>query len=89
MFGLGISGGEIDKKELVIKIIGSKAIENGKRKMLKKVEEKDYEDIYDCIVTDQVSPNQTAEYLEDRSFYKYYIKRRAMGGLWKKKKNAL
>jgi hypothetical protein len=57
--------------------------------MLKeKVNKKDYEDIYDCIVSDQVPPNQTAEYLEDMGFYKYYIKRRALGGLWKKK-NAL
>lgn len=54
--------------------------------MLKKVEEKDYEDIYDCIVTDQVSPDRQAEYLEDMGFYKYYIKRRTMGSLWKKRK---
>ena len=57
--------------------------------MLKeKVNKKDYEDIYDCIVSDQVPPDQTAEYLEDMGFYKYYIKRRSLGGLWKKK-NAL
>ena len=45
-----------------------------------------YEDIYDCIVSDQVSPNETAEYLEDRDFYKYYIKRRTLGGLWRSSK---
>ena len=48
-----------------------------------KVNKKDYEDIYDCIVSDQVPPKITAEYLEDINFYKYYIKRRALGGLWK------
>lgn len=45
-----------------------------------------YEDIYDCIVTDQVSPDRIAKYLEDMEFYKYYIKRRTLGGLWKRKK---
>ena len=53
-----------------------------------KLKKEEYEDIYDCIVSDQVSPKQTAEYLDDMGFYKYYIKRRALGGLWKKK-NAL
>lgn len=54
--------------------------------MLRKVNKKEYEDIYDCIVSDQVPPRETAEYLEDMEFYKYYIKRRTLGGLWKKKK---
>lgn len=45
-----------------------------------------YEDIYECIVSDQVSPNETAEYLEDKGFYKYYIKRRTLGGLWRSSK---
>jgi spermidine synthase len=51
-----------------------------------KVDKKDYEDIYDCIVTDQVSPDRQAEYLEDMEFYKYYIKRRTLGGLWRSSK---
>jgi len=52
--------------------------------MLKEKVNKDkYEDIYDCIVTDQVSPDRPAEYLEDMEFYKYYIKRRTLGGLWR------
>ena len=50
------------------------------------IKKEQYEDIYDCIVSDQVPPDQTAEYLEDMGFYKYYIKRRSLGGLWKKKK---
>ena len=51
-----------------------------------KVKKEQYEDIYDCIVSDQVSPNETAEYLEDRDFYKCYIKRRTLGGLWRSSK---
>lgn len=55
--------------------------------MLKEKVNKDkYEEIYDCIVSDQVSPNETAEYLEDKGFYKYYIKRRTLGGLWRSSK---
>ena len=50
-----------------------------------KVNKKEYEDIYDCIVSDQVPPKETAEYLEDMEFYKYYIKRRTMGSLWNKR----
>ena len=53
---------------------------------VEKVNKKDYEDIYDCIVTDQVSPDIQAEYLEDMEFYKYYIKRRTLGGLWRSSK---
>ena len=49
-----------------------------------KLKKEEYEDIYDCIVTDQVSPDRTAEYLEDKDFYRYYIKRRTLGGLWNK-----
>jgi hypothetical protein len=52
---------------------------------IEKLSEDKYEDIYDCIVSDQVPPRETAEYLEDKGFYKYYIKRRTLGGLWKKK----
>ena len=52
-----------------------------------KLKKEEYEDIYDCIVSDQVSPNEIAEYLQDMSFYKYYIKRRTLGGLWQKESN--
>jgi spermidine synthase len=41
------------------------------------IKEENYEEIYDCIVTDQVPPDKIAEYLADEKFYKYYIKRRA------------
>ena len=49
-----------------------------------KLKKEQYENIYDCIVSDQVPPNEMAEYLEDMSFYKYYIKRRTLGSLWRK-----
>ena len=41
-----------------------------------KVKEKDYEDIYDCIVTGQVPPNVINEYFQDKNFHRYYIIRR-------------
>ena len=41
-----------------------------------KVKEKDYEDIYWCIVTDQVPSEIINEYFEDKNFYRYYIIRR-------------
>ena len=41
-----------------------------------KVKKEDYENIYDCIVTDQVPSEIINEYFEDRNFYRYYITRR-------------
>ena len=35
-----------------------------------------YETIYDCIVTGQVSSDRIAKYLKDKSFYKYWRKRK-------------
>lgn len=52
--------------------------------MPRKIKEKDYEDIYDCIITDQVSPDQTAKYLDDKGFYRYYWNRKVKGSLWQK-----
>ena len=49
------------------------------------IKQSEYEDIYDCIVSDQVPHEDVAQYLEDKNFYKYYIKRRTLGGLWKRK----
>ena len=40
-----------------------------------KVKEKDYEDIYWCIVTDQVPAEIINEYFEDKNFHRYYILR--------------
>ena len=35
-----------------------------------------YEIIYDCIVSGQVSSDRIAKYLKDKSFYKYWQKRK-------------
>ena len=40
------------------------------------MEKKFYETIYDCIVTGQVSSDRIAKYLKDKSFYKYWQKRK-------------
>jgi len=40
------------------------------------VNKKFYETIYDCIVTGQVSSDRIAKYLKDKSFYKYWQKRK-------------
>ena len=36
----------------------------------------DFEALYDCIVSGQVSPDRIAEYLKDKNFYKYWRKRK-------------
>ena len=36
------------------------------------VKKKDYQDILDCIKSDQVSAPEIAEYFEDKGFYKFY-----------------
>ena len=35
----------------------------------------DFEALYDCIVSGQVSPDRIAEYFKDKNFYKYWRKR--------------
>tara|TARA_R100000278_G_scaffold13659_1_gene14354 strand:+ start:610 stop:741 length:132 start_codon:yes stop_codon:yes gene_type:complete len=40
-----------------------------------KVKEKDYEDIYWCIVTGQVPADVVSQYFQDKGFYKYYKER--------------
>ena len=35
-----------------------------------------YEEIYDCIVTGQVSPDRIAKYLKDKSFHAYWKDRK-------------
>ena len=37
-----------------------------------KVDKKDYQDLPDCILSDQVSAPEIAEYFEDEGFYKFY-----------------
>ena len=41
-----------------------------------KVKKEDYENIYDCIVTDQIPADVINEYFEDKNFHRYYIIRR-------------
>ena len=38
-----------------------------------KVKKENYEDIYWCIVTDQVPAEIINEYFEDKNFYRYYV----------------
>jgi len=40
-----------------------------------KIKKEDYEDIYWCIVTDQVPAGLINQYFEDKGFYKYYKER--------------
>lgn len=54
--------------------------------MQKQISEKDYDYIYEDIESDKISSKEMSEYLEDMGFYKYYIRRRTLGSLWKKKK---
>jgi len=39
-----------------------------------KVDKKDYQDLLDCIKSDQVSAPEVVEYFEDEDFYKFYKK---------------
>ena len=59
--------------------------ENGKRTLMAlskikqdkqfKVDITDYQDIADCIRSDQVPANHIAEYFNDKKFYKWYKKK--------------
>ena len=40
------------------------------------MDKKFHEIIYDCIVTGQVSSDRIAKYLKDKSFYKYWRKKK-------------
>ena len=40
-----------------------------------KVKKEDYEDIYWCIVTDQVQAEIINEYFKDKGFHEYYKER--------------
>ena len=39
-----------------------------------KVDKKNYQDLLDCIQSDQVSAPEIVEYFEDEGFYKFYKK---------------
>ena len=39
---------------------------------MKKLKKSEYENVAECIVSDQVTPQDVAEYFEDKKFYKFY-----------------
>jgi hypothetical protein len=40
--------------------------------MKRKLKKSEYENLAECIVSDQVPPQDIAEYFEDKKFYKFY-----------------
>ena len=46
-----------------------------KQKMTRKVDITDYQDVADCIRSDQVPANEIAEIFTDQYFYKWYKKK--------------
>ena len=46
-----------------------------KMKTQHKVDRTDYQDVADCIRSDQVPASAIAEYFTDKSFYKWYKKK--------------
>ena len=39
---------------------------------MKKLKKSEYENVAECIVSDQVPPHDVAEYFEVKKFYKFY-----------------
>ena len=46
-----------------------------KQKMTRKVDITDYQDVADCIRSDQVPAEEIAEIFTDKAYYKWYKKR--------------
>ena len=46
-----------------------------KQKMTRKVDITDYQDLVDCIRSDQVPASEIVEIFTDKSFYKWYKKK--------------
>ena len=46
-----------------------------KQKMTRKVDITDYQDLADCIRSDQVPASEIVEIFTDKSFYKWYKKK--------------
>lgn len=42
--------------------------------MSKKLKKSEYEEVAECIVSDQVSSDRIVNYFKDKEFYKYYKK---------------
>ena len=58
---------ELEKKRRMLITLG----EDNKEK-LHKVDVTDYQDVADCIRSDQVPANHIAEYFSDKKFYQWY-----------------
>jgi hypothetical protein len=43
--------------------------------MIKKIKKEEYQNLADCIRSDQVPASAIAEYFEDKAFYKWYKKK--------------
>mgnify|MGYP005690989127 CR=1 FL=1 len=50
-------------------------IGENKQKMTRKVDINDYQDVADCIRSDQVPASAIAEYFTDKKFYAWYKKK--------------
>ena len=50
-------------------------IGENKQKMTRKVDITDYQDVADCIRSDQVPAEEIAEIFTDKAYYKWYKKR--------------
>ena len=60
----------LSKKDRTIITMGE-----NKQKMTRKVDITDYQDVADCIRSDQVPASEIAEIFTDKSFYKWYKKK--------------
>ena len=62
---------DIKRKRLLI-TIGENSMN---KKMTRKVDITDYQDMADCIRSDQVPANEIVEIFTDKKFYKWYKKK--------------
>jgi hypothetical protein len=51
-----------------------------------KIKKSEYQNLYDCIVTDQVPEKNIAYYFSDLNFLKWFNKRRDVKSVTKKKR---
>jgi len=62
---------EREKKRRMLMTLG----EDNKSEKLHRVDITDYQDVADCIRSDQIPPNHIAEYFSDKKFYQWYKKK--------------
>ena len=46
------------------------------------IKKSEYENLYDCIRTDQVPPDQVAYWFTNKQFYNWYVKQRDKKASW-------